>query len=137
MIIRIGDWVVLAVLVLDAVLLAVVELFFLPLRFDGVVLPDLGSWPFPITVVLAAVTTPLLVRSASRLMPRLFFAGLPGFAWLVVTLWLIVGGPDGGFGVYPDWRVLALLAAGTLPTAVVLGSALGRAQRAALSDVRG
>ena len=131
---RPGDWAVLVVLVLDAILLAVVDLVFLPARFDGAVLPDLGGFPFPITIVLAAVTTPLLVRAAARLRPVTWIGGLPGFAWLAVTLWLTVGGPGGEFGVYPDWRILALLAAGSLPSAVVLGNALGRAARAALEQ---
>ncbi|GAA0605063.1 hypothetical protein GCM10010174_22250 [Kutzneria viridogrisea] len=126
-----GDWLVLAALVLDAVLLAVVELVYLPLRFDGVLLPDLGGFPFPVTVLLAAVSTPLLVLAAARLSPKLPVAAAPGFAWLLITLWLMLGGPGGGFGVYPDWRVLVLLGAGSLPSAVVLGGVLGRAQRAA------
>ena len=128
---RPGDWAVLVVLVLDAILLAVVDLVFLPARFDGAVLPDLGGFPFPITIVLAAVTTPLLVRAAARLRPSTLIGGLPGFVWLILTLWLTVGGPGGYFLVYPDWRILALLAAGTLPSAVVLGNALGRAKLAA------
>lgn len=128
---RPGDWAVLVVLVLDAILLAVVDLVFLPARFDGAVLPDLGGFPFPITIVIAAVTTPLLVRAAARLRPSTLIGGLPGFVWLVLTLWLTVGGPGGYFLVYPDWRILALLAAGTLPSAVVLGNALGQAKLAA------
>jgi hypothetical protein len=128
---RPGDWAVLVVLVLDAVLLAVVDVVFLPARFDGTVLPDLGGFPFPVTIVIAALTTPLLVRAAARLRPVTWIGGLPGFAWLAVTLWLIVGGPNGQFLVYPDWRILALLAAGALPSAMVLGNALGRAAQSA------
>jgi hypothetical protein len=130
---RPGDWVVLVVLVFDAILLAVVDIIFLPARFDGAVLPDLGGFPFPITIVIAFVTTPLLVRAAARLRPVTWIGGLPGFVWIAVTLWLTVGGPDGYFLVYPDWRILALLAAGALPSAVVLGNALGRARQPAAS----
>ena len=130
---RPGDWAVLVVLVLDAILLAVVDIVFLPARFDGAVLPDLGGFPFPITIVIAAVTTPLLVRAAARLRPVTWIGGLPAFAWLAVTLWLILGGPGGEFLVYPDWRILALLAAGALPSAVVLGNELGRAARQPVS----
>jgi hypothetical protein len=126
---RPGDWGVLVVLVLDAVLLAVVDVIFLPLRFDGTFLPDWGGFPLPITILVAAVTTPLLVRAAARLRPATFIGGLPGFVWLGSTLWLVAGGPGGEFLVYPDWRVLALLAAGALPSAMVLGNALGRAVR--------
>jgi hypothetical protein len=125
---RPGDWVVLVVLVLDAILLAVVDIVFLPARFDGSVLPDLGGFPFPITIVIAFVTTPMLVRAAARLRPVTWVGGLPGFVWIAVILWLTVGGPGGNFQVYPDWRILALLAAGALPSAVVLGNALGRAR---------
>jgi hypothetical protein len=130
---RPGDWVVLVVLVLDAILLAVVDVVFLPARFDGTTLPDLGGFPFPITIVIAFVTTPMLVRAAARLRPVTWVGGLPAFAWIVVTLWLTVGGPGGNFQVYPDWRILALLAAGALPSAVVLGNALGRARQPAAS----
>jgi len=130
---RPGDWVVLVVLVLDAILLAVVDVVFLPARFDGTTLPDLGGFPFPITIVIAFVTTPMLVRAAARLRPVTWVGGLPAFTWIVVTLWLTVGGPGGNFQVYPDWRILALLAAGALPSAVVLGNALGRARQPAAS----
>ena len=75
------------------------------------------------------MTTPLLVRAAARLRPVTWIGGLPGFVWLAVALWLTVGGPGGEFLVYPDWRILALLAAGALPSAVVLGNALGQAAR--------
>jgi len=123
----IGNWLALVLLGIDALLLAIVELFFLPLRFDGTLLPDLGGFPFPIVVLIAIITNPLLTRAATRIRPTLFAGGFPVFVWFVVTLALALGGPANTFTVYPDWRILALLAGGALPAAVVLGRELGRA----------
>ncbi len=47
----------LVVLIFDAVALAAVELLYLPLR--------VGTVPFPITILLAAVSTPWLVATAA------------------------------------------------------------------------
>ncbi|GDY29967.1 hypothetical protein GTS_16000 [Gandjariella thermophila] len=121
----------LALLVVDAAVSAVVELFFLPLRFDGALLPDLGGVPFPATAVLAAVGTPLLVRTAARLAPRLPVAGAPLAAWLATVLVFGFFGPGGDAVLVGDWRALLLLAGGALPAAVVLGGEMGRAQQAA------
>lgn len=117
-------------LLVDTVLLAILELFYLPLRFSGELLPRLGWAPFPITVLLALVTTPLLVIAAARLVrPR--WAGLPLLLWLVTLLVFGVFGPGRDHVLIGDWRMLALLLCGALPTAAVLGRTLGRAQRAA------
>lgn len=114
-----------AVLLVDTVLLAILELFFLPLRFSGAILPALGSWPFPVTVLLALVTTPLLVRTATRLVrPRL--AALPLLLWLASLLVFGVLGPGGDHVLVADWRMLLLVLCGALPAAAVLGRALGR-----------
>lgn len=113
-----------ALLLVDAVLLGVVELFFLPLRFDGRLLPALGDVPAPLTPVLAMVTTPLLVVATAKLVR-------PGLAWTPLALWvltlLVVGlfGPGGDLVLVEDWRALLLLAGGALPAAMVLGGALG------------
>ena len=45
----------LALLTFDAFLLGLLELFFLPLRLDGIVLPKVGDAPLPVTVVLAVL----------------------------------------------------------------------------------
>lgn len=119
------DWTVLVVLTGDAVLLAVLELFFLPLRLDGYVLPRLGDLPFLVSVLLAAVTTPLLVTRAAGLVARRL-AGVPLAAWLLTLLLLGAGGPGGDVVLLVDWRTLALLGAGALPAAVALGNALAR-----------
>ncbi|TCP56242.1 hypothetical protein EV191_101182 [Tamaricihabitans halophyticus] len=116
----------LAILCVDAALLAIVELFYLPLRLDGTVLPDLGGAPFPISAVLALVTTPLLVSQAARVGAKASIAGAPLFVWFVVLLIFGVFGPGGDNLLIPDWRTLLLLACGALPSAIVLGGALGR-----------
>ncbi|SFP35005.1 hypothetical protein SAMN05421810_102331 [Amycolatopsis arida] len=117
----------LALLVLDAVLLSTLELLYLPLRLDGLILPRLGDVPFPVTVVLAALTTPLLVTSAARLVhPRA--AIVPLAVWVVTVLSVGLLGPGGDLVLLADWRTLLLLAGGVLPAAVALGGTLGRAR---------
>jgi hypothetical protein len=124
-----GQRVLFGLLVFDAVVLAVVELFFLPLRFDGLLLPDLGSLPFPVTALLAAISTPMLVRRAAELAPRLSVAGAPLAAWLGTVLVFGFFGPGGDAMLPGDLRSLLLLGGGALPAAVVLGGAMGRAQQ--------
>ena len=65
-------------LLLDAVLLALIELFFLP--------GYIGTVQFPITAAVAAVTTPLLVAEAARLSPRRRIAGAPLVVWFATVL---------------------------------------------------
>ena len=107
------DWTSLVVLTVDAVLLAIIELFFLPWRF--------GVVEFPITALLAAVTTPLLVARAGAAVSRPMIAGLPLWAWLVTVAVFGMGGPGGDIVLLADWRSLLLLGAGVLPSAIVLG----------------
>ena len=57
----------LLLLCVEAAVLAVLETFFLPVRFDGTLLPRLGDFPFPITIAVAVVTTPVLVQWAATL----------------------------------------------------------------------
>lgn len=117
-------WVILAVLVIDTVLLATLELFFLPLRLDGVLLPLVAWIPIPVTVLCAAFTTPMLVSSAGRLVhPR--FAFVPLVVWVLTVLVLGLFGPGGDQVLVQDWRALLLLAGGALPAAVAMGGALG------------
>jgi hypothetical protein len=110
-------------LIADAVVLALLELFFLPLRLDGVFLPKLNDFPMPITVVLAAVTTPLLVSGTARLVR-------PGLSWIPLAVWVLVvmvvglAGPGGDLVLVQDWRALLLLAGGALPGALALGNGL-------------
>ncbi|MDQ3404803.1 MAG: hypothetical protein M3548_15675 [Actinomycetota bacterium] len=113
-------------LLVVSIVLAVVELFFLPLRLDGRVLPDLGAFPFPITVLLAAFTLPWLVVRASRIVPRAAVAGGPLYVWLATLLAFIVVAPGGDMIVLADWRTLLLLAAGAFPATVKIGEVLAR-----------
>ncbi|WP_372663889.1 hypothetical protein [Amycolatopsis kentuckyensis] len=108
----------LALLVLDTVLLAVLELFFLPLR--------IGVVPLPVTVVVGAVTTPWLVSTTAKLVR-------PGLSWVPLAVWVVVVfglgllGPGGDLVLIQDWRALVLLGASALPGALVLGGGLGQA----------
>lgn len=125
------DQLVLTLLLVNAVLLAMLELFFLPLRLDGLVLPDAGAVPLPVSLVVAAVSTPWLVSQTGRLAVKMgasvWFAGVPLALWLLTVVVLGLFGPGGDLVLLQDWRGIALLAAGTVPGALVLGAALGRA----------
>lgn len=113
-------------------LLAVVELLFLPLRLDGRVLPDLGAIPFPVTVLLAALTLPWLVSRAAVLADqRAGVAAGPLYAWLATMLLFVVYVPGGDMVVLADWRTLLLLAAGAFPAALRLGDVLAKSALAA------
>jgi hypothetical protein len=118
------DRVLLAVLVLDAVVLAVVELLFLPLAFDGYLLPNLHGLPLPLMPAVAALSTPWLVSTAGVLAPRLAVAAAPLLAWIVAIAWFGMFGPGGDLLLVADWRSLLLFAAGALPSAIVLGRVL-------------
>nr|WP_228726395.1 MULTISPECIES: hypothetical protein [Prauserella salsuginis group] len=119
-------WLVL--LSVDAVLLALLELFFLPIRLDGTLLPRFGDVPFPIVVVLAALTTPWLVAAASRLGERRL-GMVPLGVWVLTVLVVGIAGPGDDHVLVADLRTLLLLACGALPAALVLGGVLGRAAR--------
>ncbi|MGW5720555.1 hypothetical protein ACWEVP_30590 [Amycolatopsis sp. NPDC003865] len=107
----------LVLLVFDTVLLAVLELFFLPLR--------IGVVPLPVTVVVGAVTTPWLVSTTAKLVR-------PGLSWVPLAVWVVVVfglgllGPGGDLVLIQDWRALVLLGASALPGALVLGGGLGQ-----------
>ncbi len=119
------DWLQLSALVVDAIALALLELFFLPLRFDGNLLPNWGAAEFPVTAVVALVTMPLLVSRAAGVSARLLVAGAPLWAWLLTIGVLGIVGPENQF-LLQDWRTLLLLACGALSAAIALGNALGR-----------
>ncbi|HEY7594933.1 MAG TPA: hypothetical protein VH969_17410 [Actinophytocola sp.] len=118
------DRVLVGVLVLDAIVLAVVQLLYLPLAFDGYLLPNLGGLPLPLMPILAAVSTPWLVDTAGKLSPRLAVASLPLLAWMVTIAWFGMFGPGGDVLLTADWRSLLLFAGGALPSAIVLGRVL-------------
>ncbi|TQJ02570.1 hypothetical protein [Amycolatopsis cihanbeyliensis] len=119
------QWGLFALLLVDVVLLAALELFYLPLRLDGLILPAVDAVPVPVTVVLAVVTTPLLVREAARVTsPRL--AVVPLVLWLVTVFGIGLAGPGRDLVLLQDWRALLLLAGGALPAALALGGVLAR-----------
>lgn len=113
-----GQWLMLALLVVDTVLFALIELFFLPLR--------IGVVPLPVTALLGAVSTPWLVSTTAKLVR-------PGLSWVPLAVWVAVVlgagllGPGGDVLLLPDWRALLLLGASALPGALWLGGGLGRA----------
>lgn len=113
---RVVSGLVLVALLVDAVLLAAVELLYLPLR--------IGAVPFPITILLAAVTTPLLVRSAARMGGVGVVAGAPLVVWVAAVLVVGTAGPGGDVLLPVDWRSLALIGGGMFPGAVALGTSL-------------
>jgi hypothetical protein len=96
-----------AVLVLDTVLLALSEVAWLSLRA--------GTVPLPISALVAAVTTPLLVRAADRLWPGTRIALVPLVVWLLVVAVAGLWSPAGPGMFPPDWRGILLVAAGLLP----------------------
>lgn len=110
--------VMLGVLVFDAVVLAVVELLFLPLR--------VGGWPVPISILVAIVTTPWLVRAAVEQVGGGLAAATPLLAWVVTVLVFGTAGPGGDVLLPADPRSLLLLGGGMFPAAFVLGRALNR-----------
>ncbi|MBP2320784.1 hypothetical protein JOF56_001169 [Kibdelosporangium banguiense] len=117
----------LAGLLLLSAALAAIELLYLPLRFDGYLLPMLWrGFPLPITAVVAALTLPALVSRAGNISPRLAIAGSPLWIWLLCVLVSALPGPGGDIVLVGDWRALLLLACGALPGAVALGGVLGR-----------
>jgi hypothetical protein len=118
------DRLFLALLMLDAAVLAAVQLLFLPLSFDGYLLPNLDGFPLPLMPLLAAVTTPLLVSLAGKLSSRLVVAAAPLAAWMVTIAVVGMFGPGGDLLLTADWRSLLLFACGALPSAVVLGRVL-------------
>ncbi|TDV47074.1 hypothetical protein [Actinophytocola oryzae] len=122
---RVRDWLVLTVLVVDAVVLAVLELMFLPLGFDGYLLPHtLGGAPLPVSALVAALTTPWLVGVAGRVSPRMLVAAAPLIGWFLAVVVFGMFGPGGDLVLVSDWRSLLLFACGALPSALVLGKVL-------------
>lgn len=114
------DRVVFGFLLLDAVLLALLELLFLPLY--------LGSVPFPITAAVAVVTTPLLVSEAARLSSRRGVAAGPFVVWLLTVFVFGALGPGGDMVLAGnDWRAFLLLGAGSLPSVIMLAIVSARA----------
>ena len=109
------------VVVLDAVLLALTEVAWLSLR--------VGTVPLPVSALVAALTTPLLVRAADALLPGTRLALVPVVVWLVVVLVTGLWSPAGPGMFPPDWRGILLVAAGLLPGAWVAARPVRPARR--------
>lgn len=121
-------------------MLAVLEAFFLPVRLDGTLLPRLGDVPFPVTIAVAVVTTPLLVQWAAGLSDRVIAAAAPLIVWFftIFTLGFLEPGGQGQF-LLGDWRSLLLIAGGAMPGAVAVGAVMARnaANRPGLYETAG
>ena len=103
-----------------AVWLALVEVFWLPLRVLGV--------PLPVSVVAAVVGNLLLVALAARLTGSRLAAALPALVWLVVAVGASLRRPEGdlllvGSGVL-GYLSLAFLLAGVVAAAFAVGKVL-------------
>ena len=121
--IQVGAGTVVAVLTVDAALLAMLELFYLSL--------SVGSIPLPVSALVALVSTPWLVRRAGEVAGP-GAAALPLVVWTLTIVVLGLFGPGGDILLLADAMTLALVIAGMVPAAFVLGRAIrtGRTQRA-------
>jgi hypothetical protein len=118
-----AGWAVPVVLV--AGWLALVEVFWLPLRVGGVV--------FPLSVLAAVAGNLLLVDAAHRLTGSRAVALLPAAAWLVVAVGAMIRRPEGdlvltGGGVTGAVNLVFLLL-GVTAAAVAVGRVLAGASR--------
>jgi hypothetical protein len=121
--VQVGPGAVVAVLTVDAALLAMLELFYLTL--------SVGPVPLPVSALVALVSTPWLVRRAGE-EGGPGAAALPLVAWTLTIAVLGLAGPGSDVLLLSDWTSLALIVAGMVPAAFVLGRAIraGRTQRA-------
>jgi hypothetical protein len=112
-------WALAAVLV--AAWLALVEVFWLPLRVGGVLVP--------VSIVVAVVANLLLPAAALRLSGSRLVAVLPAVIWLVVAVGAMVRRPEGDLvmtGAGASGVVnLAFLLFGVLAAAFSVGRVLG------------
>jgi hypothetical protein len=122
-----AGWAVLAVLV--AGWLAVVEVFWLPLRVGGVLVP--------VSVVAAVVGNLLVVRAARWLSGSGVVALLPAVAWVVVVVAAMIRRPEGDLLIVGggDTGVvnLGFLLVGVVAAAFAAGRALAEPRRASVS----
>jgi hypothetical protein len=114
---RVG-WAVAVVAV--AVWLALVEVFWLPLRVGGILLP--------LSVPAAVVGNLLLVGTAMKLTRSRLVAVLPAVVWLVVVVAGMIRRPEGDLVISGRGALgsvgLAFLLLGALAAAVAVGRAL-------------
>ncbi|MCO7219320.1 hypothetical protein [Klenkia sp. PcliD-1-E] len=115
---RTTGWALLAVAV--AFWLAVVEVFWLPLR--------VGSVPVPLSVVGAGVGNLMLVAWAHRLSGSRLVAVLPVVTWLVVAVGASVRRPEGDLVITGATTATQVVGLAFLLVGVLFGSfAVGRA----------
>ncbi|WP_309229478.1 MULTISPECIES: hypothetical protein [unclassified Blastococcus] len=119
---RLG-WAVLAVVV--GGWLALVEVFWLPLRA--------GAVPVPVSVLAAVVGNLLLVQLFHRLSGSRLVAVVPALVWLVVALAATIRRPEGdlvliGSGV-TGWVGMAFLLLGVVAAAFAAGRVLAAGVR--------
>jgi hypothetical protein len=119
--VQVGAGTVVAVLTVDAMVLAMMELFYLSL--------SVGSIPLPVSALVALVSTPWLVRKAGEVAGP-GAAALPLVVWTLTIAVLGLAGPGGDVLLLADAMTLALVVAGMVPAAFVLGRAIraGRTQ---------
>lgn len=106
------DRIVLALLVFDGFLTAILAVLFLPVR--------VGEVPVPLSALVAALVNVLLVVGARSVTDRPGRAALPLLGWFVGFAVCMVGGPGGDAVLLADWRTLLLLAGGLIPATVLL-----------------
>lgn len=123
---RLLDVAVVAVVVLDTVVLAVVAVLLLPLY--------VGSVPVPLGALVAAVANVVAVLALGRVTSRTSVVALPLGAWVLTVLGTASPGPGGDTLLVGDWRALLLLGAGLVPAALLLGRHLGAGAAAAARD---
>ena len=109
---RLLDTTILAVLVVDGFLVAIIAALFLPLY--------LGTVAFPISAVLAALANVALIYAARSVRDSLAVSALPlagfGFGFLVG----VTSGPGGDIVLGATWQTLLLLVLGVGVPAVAL-----------------
>lgn len=105
------DHVVLAVLIFDGFLCAVLSVVFLPSR--------IGSTAFPVSILVAAVANLALVYAA-RTVATGGRAALPLVAWIVGFLLCMAGGPGGDVLVLSSPLTLLLVVGALAPAGVFL-----------------
>lgn len=111
------DWVLVVWMVLLGAAGGVFGFFFLPLW--------IGSFPLPVSVLVAVAATGLLPRVCYRLTESMAAAVAPVAAWFLMTLVLYLV-PNPTYArplriVSADWRMLLLIGLGCLAGAASLG----------------
>jgi len=106
---------VVALLVVDGLICAVLSVLFLGMY--------IGSVPFPISILVAAVVNLLLVMAVRTETGSLGKATWPLVAWTVGFLLCLVGGPGADQLAVADWRILLLPIAALGPAGLYLFSA--------------